>query len=62
MVEAGTLHVLATPLGNLGDLSDRAKEVLRAVSVVAAEDTRPTTVPLNLVRTSGVAPKLAILA
>ncbi len=47
MVEAGTLHVLATPLGNLGDLSDRAKEVLRAVSVVAAEDTRRARVILN---------------
>ena len=49
MVEAGTLHVLATPLGNLGDLSDRAKEVLRAVSVVAAEDTRRARVILNRV-------------
>lgn len=35
-----TLYVVATPLGNLGDLSARAIEVLRAVPVVAAEDTR----------------------
>lgn len=36
----GTLYVVATPLGNLGDLSPRAAEVLRQVPVVAAEDTR----------------------
>lgn len=35
-----TLYVLATPLGNLGDLSVRAIETLRRVPVVAAEDTR----------------------
>lgn len=39
---AGTLYVLATPIGNLGDLSPRAAEVLRAVRAVAAEDTRRT--------------------
>lgn len=38
----GTLYVVATPLGNLGDLSTRAGEVLRQVPVVAAEDTRRT--------------------
>ena len=38
----GTLFVVATPLGNLGDLSTRAAEVLRGVAVVAAEDTRRT--------------------
>lgn len=36
----GTLYVVATPLGNLGDLSLRAAELLRTVPVVAAEDTR----------------------
>lgn len=36
----GKLFVMATPLGNLGDLSVRAADVLRAVDVVAAEDTR----------------------
>jgi len=39
---SGTLWVLATPIGNLGDLSPRAAEVLRRVSAVAAEDTRRT--------------------
>jgi 16S rRNA (cytidine1402-2'-O)-methyltransferase len=38
----GILYVVATPLGNLGDLSPRAAEVLRQAPVVAAEDTRRT--------------------
>jgi len=38
----GTLFVVATPLGNLGDLSPRAAECLRRVAAVAAEDTRHT--------------------
>jgi len=41
-MQTGTLYVVATPLGNLGDLSHRATEVLRSVPVVAAEDTRYT--------------------
>ena len=36
----GTLYVVATPLGHLGDLTTRAAELLRTVPVVAAEDTR----------------------
>ena len=42
MPTPGTLYVVATPLGNLGDLSRRAGEVLGKVPVVAAEDTRRT--------------------
>jgi 16S rRNA (cytidine1402-2'-O)-methyltransferase len=38
----GTLYVVATPIGNLGDLSPRAADVLCAVAAVAAEDTRRT--------------------
>jgi 16S rRNA (cytidine1402-2'-O)-methyltransferase len=41
-MKKGTLYVVATPLGNLADLSQRAAEVLRSVPVVAAEDTRRT--------------------
>jgi 16S rRNA (cytidine1402-2'-O)-methyltransferase len=51
----GTLYVVATPLGNLGDLSNRAAEVLRSVSVVAAEDTRRTR---GLLSHLGAAPTL----
>ena len=36
----GRLSVVATPIGNLGDLSTRAREVLAACDLVAAEDTR----------------------
>ena len=38
----GTLYVVSTPIGNMGDFSFRAVEVLNAVSVVLAEDTRHT--------------------
>jgi 16S rRNA (cytidine1402-2'-O)-methyltransferase len=37
---AGRLFVVGTPIGNLGDLGERARETLAAVDVVAAEDTR----------------------
>ena len=38
----GRLYVVATPIGNLGDLSPRARETLEACTLVAAEDTRHT--------------------
>src|SRR5205814_10488877 len=39
---SGTLYVVATPLGNLDDLSPRAAATLKAAAAVAAEDTRHT--------------------
>src|SRR6266571_944219 len=49
---AGTLYVVATPLGNLDDLSPRAAATLCRVTVVAAEDTRHTKILLAHVGSS----------
>ena len=40
--QAGTLYVVSTPIGNMGDFTFRAVDVLKSVAVVLAEDTRHT--------------------
>ncbi len=54
-VNSGVLYVVATPIGNLGDMVPRAVEVLQMVDVIAAEDTRHSA---KLLQHFGISAKL----
>ena len=46
------LYIVATPIGNIADISERAKELLNNADVIACEDTRVTKKLLNLLNIS----------
>jgi len=55
---AGTLYVVATPIGNLEDITQRAVRILRSVDLIAAEDTRHS---LKLLQAIGVRARMLAL-
>lgn len=56
-MDYGTLYVVATPIGNLGDFSPRAVETLRNCDLIACEDTRPSSA---LLKKFGISAQLVV--
>lgn len=46
-MEVGTLYIVATPIGNSRDMSERGRQILETADIIAAEDTRRSVVLLN---------------
>ena len=49
----GTLYIVATPIGNSRDMSERGREILSTADIIAAEDTRRSVVLLNIQKRNG---------
>ena len=52
--QIGTLYIVATPIGNARDMSERARTILETADLIAAEDTRRSVVLLNKLGVRGV--------
>jgi len=57
-VRKGVFHVIATPIGNLADITGRARDAMAEVDILYAEDTRHTA---RLCSHLGISPKLRSL-
>ena len=47
MNTVGTLYIVATPIGNARDMTERGRQILETADIIAAEDTRRSVVLLN---------------
>ena len=52
MNTVGTLYIVATPIGNARDMTERGRQILETADIIAAEDTRRSVVLLSLIHIS----------